>query len=61
MEDYSRIKLNDGRWIPTISFGTGTSYFNRIDDVCEGLVKAIGLSNFNKRQIQEVNYTTEKR
>ena len=41
MEDYSRIKLNDGRWIPTISFGTGTSYFNRIDDVCEGLIKAI--------------------
>jgi len=41
MEEYRRIKLNDGGCIPTIAFGTGTSYFNRVDDVCEGLVKAV--------------------
>ena len=43
MADYTKIKLNDGGWIPTIAFGTGTSYFNRVDDVCEGLVKAVKL------------------
>ena len=41
MGEYQKIKLNDGGWIPTVAFGTGTSYFNRVDDVCEGLVKAV--------------------
>ena len=40
-ENYQTIKLNDGGLIPTVAFGTGTSYFNRVDDVCEGLVKAV--------------------
>ena len=41
MGEYQKIKLNDGGLIPTVAFGTGTSYFNRVDDVCEGLVKAV--------------------
>ena len=41
MADYTKIGLNDGGWIPTIAFGTGTSYFNRVEDVCEGLFKAV--------------------
>lgn len=41
MVDNTKFKLFDDGWIPTIAFGTGTSYFNRPDDVSEGLVKAI--------------------
>jgi diketogulonate reductase-like aldo/keto reductase len=32
--------LHTGRKIPAIAFGTGTSYFNRSDDVIEGIIKA---------------------
>ena len=32
--------LHTGRKIPAIAFGTGTSYFNRSNDVIEGIVKA---------------------
>ena len=41
MVDYTKLRLNDGGWIPTVGFGTGTSYFNRNDDVCEGIQKAV--------------------
>ena len=41
MVDNTKFKLNDNGLIPTIAFGTGTSYFNRPDDVGEGLVKAV--------------------
>ena len=41
MIDYTKTKLNDGGWIPTVAFGTGTSYFNRVDAVCEGIFKAV--------------------
>lgn len=41
MSDYTKIKLRDGTLIPTVAFGTGTSYFNRVDDVCEGILKAV--------------------
>ena len=42
MESFRRIELNDGRSIPaTVAFGTGTSYFNRVDDVAEGIIKAV--------------------
>ena len=40
-ETYQKIQLNDGGFIPSIGFGTGTTYFNRPDDVSEGLVKAV--------------------
>ena len=40
-EKYQKIQLNDGGFIPSIGFGTGTTYFNRPDDVSEGLVKAV--------------------
>ena len=40
MADYTKIRLNDGGWLPTVAFGTGTSYFHRNDDVCEGVLKA---------------------
>ena len=36
-----KTKLRDGEEIPTIAFGTGTSYFDRVDDVCEGMVQAV--------------------
>ena len=32
--------LHTGRIIPAIAFGTGTSYFERNDDVTEGIIKA---------------------
>jgi diketogulonate reductase-like aldo/keto reductase len=41
MSDYTKIKLRDGTLIPTVAFGTGTSYFDRVDDVCEGILKAV--------------------
>ena len=41
MADYTKIRLNDGGWIPSVALGTGTSYFNRNDDVCEGILKAV--------------------
>ena len=41
MAGYTEIKLNDGGLMPTIAFGTGTTYFNRPDDVNEGIVKAV--------------------
>ena len=41
MEDHTRFKLNDGGWIPSIAFGTGTTYFDRPDDVSNGLVTAV--------------------
>ena len=42
MASFRRIELNDGRSIPTtVAFGTGTSYFNRVDDVAEGIIKAV--------------------
>ena len=41
MESFRRIELNDGGSIPTVAFGTGTSYFNRVDDVAEGIIKAV--------------------
>ena len=40
-EKYQKIQLNDGGFIPSIGFGTGTTYFNRPDDVSEGLVKTV--------------------
>ena len=42
MVSFRRIELNDGGSIPTtVAFGTGTSYFNRVDDVAEGIIKAV--------------------
>ena len=41
MASFRRIELNDGGSIPTVAFGTGTSYFNRVDDVAEGIIKAV--------------------
>ena len=41
MEDHTKFKLNDGGWIPSIAFGTGTTYFDRPDDVSKGLVTAV--------------------
>ena len=35
-----RFTLSSGRKIPCIAFGTGTSYFERNDDVCDGILKA---------------------
>ena len=40
-DQFQKIRLNDGGWIPSIGFGTGTTYFNRPDDVSEGLIKAV--------------------
>ena len=37
----SKLQLNDGGFLPSISFGTGTSYRNRSDAVFEGVYKAI--------------------
>lgn len=41
MSDYKSFKLNDGGSVPTIAFGTGTSFFNRNDDVADAVVKGI--------------------
>ena len=41
MNDLKTFKLNDGGSVPTIAFGTGTSFFNRNDAVVEAVVKAI--------------------
>ena len=41
MVDYTKIQLNDGGWIPTIAFGTGTTYSNRPDEATEGIVNAL--------------------
>jgi diketogulonate reductase-like aldo/keto reductase len=41
MADYNKIKLNDGGWMPSMAFGTGTTYFNRPDAVSEGIFKAV--------------------
>ena len=41
MEYHTKFKLNDGGWIPSIAFGTGTTYFDRPDDVSKGLVTAV--------------------
>ena len=41
MVDYNKIKLNDGGWMPSMAFGTGTTYFNRPDAVSEGIFKAV--------------------
>lgn len=41
MNDFQRIQFNDGGWIPSMGFGTGTTYFDRPDDVSEGIVKAV--------------------
>jgi len=41
MADFNKIELNDGGWMPSIAFGTGTTYFNRPDDVSEGISKAV--------------------
>ena len=32
--------LHTGRKIPVLAFGTGTTYFERNDDVTEGILKA---------------------
>ena len=37
----SKLQLNDGGFLPAISFGTGTSYRNRPDDVSDGVYMAI--------------------
>ena len=34
--------FHTGRILPAIAFGTGTSYFERNNDVTEGIVKAFG-------------------
>ena len=41
MSGYKSFKLNDGGSVPTIAFGTGTSFFNRNDDVADSVVKGI--------------------
>ena len=41
MVDFKSFKLNDGGAVPTIAFGTGTSFFNRNDDVADAVVKGI--------------------
>ena len=41
MSDFKSFKLNDGGSVPTIAFGTGTSFFNRNDDVADAVVKGI--------------------
>lgn len=38
---FERFPFNNGGSIPTIGFGTGTTFFNRNDEVAEGIVKAI--------------------
>ena len=37
----SELHLNDGGFLPSISFGTGTSFRNRSDAVFEGVYRAI--------------------
>ena len=37
---FQRFQTNDGGSVPTIAFGTGTTFFNRNDDVCEAILKA---------------------
>ena len=32
--------FHTGRIVPAMAFGTGTSYFNRSDDVVKGILKA---------------------
>ena len=34
--------FHTGRILPAIAFGTGTSYFERNNDVTEGIIKAFG-------------------
>ena len=34
--------FHTGRILPAIAFGTGTSYFERNNDVTEGILKAFG-------------------
>ena len=41
MVDYVKIQLNDGGWIPTVAFGTGTTYAGRADAATEGIVNAL--------------------
>ena len=41
MVDFKSFKLNDGGAVPTIAFGTGTSFFKRNDDVADAVVKGI--------------------
>ena len=41
MSDYTKLQLNDGGWIPTVAFGTGTTYAGRSDEATEGIVKAL--------------------
>ena len=48
MNDFKTFKLNDGGSVPTIAFGTGTSFFNRNDAVVEAVVKGIKVSRIRQ-------------
>ena len=50
MSDYKSFKLNDGGSVPTIAFGTGTSFFNRNDDVADAVVKGIKVILFVRKK-----------
>ena len=41
MEDYTKLELNDGGWMPRVAFGTGSTYIDREDEATEGIIKAL--------------------
>ena len=41
MVDFKSFKLNDGGAVPTIAFGTGTTFKGRSDDAAEAVLKGI--------------------
>lgn len=41
MESLHTFKFNNGGSVPTVAFGTGTTFFNRNDDVTEAILKAV--------------------
>ena len=41
MTNFERFKFNDGGSVPTVAFGTGTTFFNRNAEVTDCILKAV--------------------
>ena len=41
MDNFQAFKFSDGGSVPTVAFGTGTTFFNRNNDVAEAILKAV--------------------
>ena len=41
MNEFAQFELNGGGSLPTIAFGTGTTFYDRGDEVADAVVKGI--------------------